>query len=125
MAHRRSKGSEDPPPRLRPATTPEEREKQLVALAMDLVEERMLAGTATSQETTHFLKLGSTREKLEQARLGKEIELQAAKVDQIASQGRMEELYKGAIDAMRTYGGKESSPEEELYDENLFRTETD
>lgn len=117
MAHRRSKPSEDPPPRLRPATTPEERENQLIALSMDLVEERMLAGTATSQETTHFLKLGSTREKLEQARLRQENELLTAKIEQIASQGRIEELYKGAIDAIRAYGGREPEAEEEQFDD--------
>lgn len=117
MAHRRTKGIDDPPPRLRPATTPEDRENQLISLAMDLVEERMLAGTATSQETTHFLKLGSTREQLEQARLRRENELLTAKVDQLAQQGRIEELYKGAIDAIRSYGGKEPLAEEEQFDD--------
>lgn len=114
MAHRRTKGSEDPPPRLRPATTPEERENQLIALAMDLVEKRMLAGTATSQETTHFLKLGSTREQLEQKKLAQENELLSAKAEQIASQGRMEELYVNAIEAMSAYRG---SSIEETFDD--------
>lgn len=96
----------------------------MIALAYDLVEERMLKGTATSQEVTHFLKLGSSREKLEKERLKEENKLLAAKVEQIASQGRMEELYQGAIEAMSTYKGNVVEEEEPPYDDqDLFRTQ--
>ena len=91
----------------RPAITPEGRESQLVDLAMDLVEKRMRNGTATSQEVTHFLKLGSSREHLEQERLRHENELTAMKMEMLASQGRQEELYKEALIAMSTYQGRE------------------
>lgn len=91
---------------LKPATTLEGRENQLVSLAIDLVEKRMRAGTATSQEVTHFLKLGSTREILEQRRLEHEIALQAAKVEAIQSNQKMEVLYTQAINAMREYSGQ-------------------
>jgi hypothetical protein len=92
---------------LRPATTPEGRESQLVALAFDLVEKRIREGTATSQEVTHFLKLGSSREQLEQQRLHHENELLEVKREAMKSQARMEETYKNALDAMRRYSGQD------------------
>lgn len=91
----------------RPATTPEGRENQLISLASDLAERQLTAGSASAQVITHFLKLGSTREKLEQERLQRENLLLSAKVEQIASGQRIEELYKTALDAMRSYAGRE------------------
>lgn len=93
--------------RSRPATTPEGRESQLVALAMDLAEKRLRSGSATSQEVTHFLKLGSSREQLEQERLRHENELLEVKRKAIESQDRVEQRYKEALDAMRAYSGQE------------------
>ena len=93
----------------RPATTPEGRENQLVSLASDLAERQLIAGNASAQVITHFLKLGSTREKLEQERLHRENLLLSAKVDQIASSKRIEELYETALNAMRAYSGREMS----------------
>lgn len=101
----RPRGGGDSRP-LRPATTPEGREAQLVSLAFDLVEQRIRDGTATSQEVTHFLKLGSSREQLEQQRLEHENQLLQVKREAIESQARVEELYKSALDAMRTYSGQ-------------------
>ena len=93
-------------PRKRPpATTPEGRENQLISLAMDLVEKRLLAGTASSQETTHFLKLGSTKERLEKDILEKQKDLITAKTESIQSAKRVEELYMEALSAMRSYAG--------------------
>lgn len=92
----------------RPATTPEGRENQLISLAADLAEKQLIEGTASSQVITHFLKLSSTREKLEQERLQRENLLLSAKVDQIASGKRIEELYENALNAMRTYNGQET-----------------
>ena len=95
----------------RPATTPENRENQLVSLAVDLAERQMVEGTASAQVITHYLKLGSTRESLEQDRLKKENELLSAKVEQMASAKRVEELYEEALNAMRNYAGL--GPEDE------------
>ena len=90
----------------RSATTPEARENQLVAAAVDLAEKQILAGTASSQVITHYLKLGSTREKLEQERLVQENELLAARREALAAAGRVEELYGKALNAMRLYAGQ-------------------
>lgn len=99
-----------------PATTPEAREHQLIALAIDRAEQQLIEGTASSQVITHYLRLGSTREKLEQARLAKENELLDAKQRALDAAGRIEELYKTALDAMRSYSGREVSEDSEDYD---------
>lgn len=90
--------------RLKPALTPEGREKQLISLAYDLVEKRLREGTATSQETTHFLRLGSLNAGLERDILKAKKEKLDAEVDAIHSQKRVEELYANALKAMRSYG---------------------
>lgn len=92
--------------RRKPATTPEARENQMVSLAVDLAEEQIRNGTASSQVVTHFLKLGSTRERLEQERLEHENQLTQVKIEALESQTRIEELYKDAIGAMRSYTGE-------------------
>jgi len=89
------------------ATTLDGREQQLVALAVDEAERQIRAGTASAQVVTHFLKLGSTREKLEQERIAHENELLVAKREALASQARVEELYSKALGAMRQYSGQD------------------
>lgn len=89
----------------RPALTPEQRENQMIALSMDLVERRLREGTASSSETVHFLKLASTKEKLEREKEKEEIKLLRAKTESLESMGRIENLYAEAITAMRRYGG--------------------
>lgn len=101
-------------PRMRPATTDEGREGQLISLAYDLAEKQFRDGTASSQVTTHFLKAGSRREKLEQRRLENENLLLSAKIEQIHSAKRIEELYENALSAMKAYSGE---PERDPYDD--------
>ena len=91
--------------KIRPALTPEARENQLISIAYDLVEKRLLEGTASSQETTHFLKLATTKAKLEKEILEKQKELLAAKTESIKSAKRVEELYSKALKAMQNYQG--------------------
>lgn len=88
----------------------------MVALAYDLVEKRIREGTATSQEVTHFLKLGSSRELLEQQRLTYENKLTEAKIESMASQSRIEDLYREAILAMNTYQGRPRTVDDEEFD---------
>jgi hypothetical protein len=101
----------DAKPARPPATTPEAREKQLIAAAVDLAEKQILDGKASSQVIVHYLKLGSTRERLEQTRIATENKLSEAKVEQLASAGRIEELYRNALTAMRQYGGQQVEDE--------------
>lgn len=91
---------------MRPALTPEARENQMISLAVNLAEQQLRDGTASSQVITHYLKLGSTREKLEHELKMKELELMQAKTEQIKSTQRSEELMKQAINAFRSYAGQ-------------------
>lgn len=106
MADRRRTEPNDERSHRPPATTPEARENQLISLAVDLAEQQILEGTASAQVITHYLKLGSSREKLEQHRIVLENELVQAKTEAIASHKKMEELYEEAIIAMRSYSGQ-------------------
>lgn len=92
-------------PRRPPARTPEERENRMISLATDLAERQLEEGSATAQVITHYLKLGSSRERLEQEKLQRENELLATKAEMMASARRVEELYATALDAMRSYAG--------------------
>ena len=99
--------------KIRPALTPEARENQLIALAVDLVQQRLLDGSASSQETTHFLKLGSMKNQLEMEKLREENKLLKAKTESIQSAKRVEELYAEAINAMRRYSGNSNTNADE------------
>lgn len=114
----RPEPSEPTPRRTRPARTPQEREDELIGLAVDLTERQMRDGTASSQVITHYLKLGSSREKLEQERIANENLLVAAKIEALASQKRVEELYQQALVAMRSYQGQPLPPEEHDFDDD-------
>ena len=101
---------------MRPALTPENREQQLISLAVDLVEKRLREGTASSQETTHFLKLATSKAKVEKEILEKQRDLIAAKTEAMQSQKRSEELFEEAIKAFRGYSGQ-GRVEDDEYDE--------
>ena len=102
--------------RIRPGLTPESREDQLVALAINLAEQQLLDGTASSQVISHFLKIGSTKERIEREILKEQKDLIKAKTEVLKSEKRTEELYDEAIKAMRRYSGQEviNDDEEEL-----------
>jgi len=101
------KRSERPKKRGAAAKTVEARETELIGMAVDLAAEQLSAGTASSQVITHFLKLGTMRAKLEMEKLQQENKLLEAKTEALASTKRIEELYKEALDAMRSYQGQE------------------
>lgn len=98
---------------IRPALTPEARENQLIYLATDLAEKQLREGTASSQVITHYLKLGSTKEKIEKEILEKQKDLITAKTEALQSTKRIEELYANAISAMKRYSNSDISDEED------------
>lgn len=100
-------------PRRRPAISPEAREAQLVDLAMKLVEQRLMDGTASSQETTHFLKLASPKAKLENERLIEENKLLRARTEALEKQKQDSINYEEVIRALRSYNGQ--GDEDEYY----------
>ena len=117
MATRRR--SEDEPPRTRraPAKTPEASENRMINLATDLAEKQLVAGTASAQVISHYIKLGSSRERLEQERLRRENLVLEAKADMMASAKKTEEMYKEALSAMRSYAGQDPQSLEDDYED--------
>jgi len=91
---------------LPPALTPEARENQLIALATDLAERQLREGTASAQVITHYLKMGSMKERLEKEIMAEQKKLLEAKTEALQSSKHIEELYAGAIDAMKKYSGE-------------------
>lgn len=114
MAKLRASNSPESLPPLRPALTPEAREGQMISLAEQLAEKQLRDGTASSQVITHYLKLGSTKERIEREILEKQKELITAKTEALQSAKRVEELYSKAITAMRRYSGAGNAEEEEI-----------
>lgn len=108
MAEPRMSGSSRRPP----ATTPDGREQQLIGYAVDLAEQQLLDGSASAQVITHYLKLGTTRERLEQEKLRRENILLESRANALASEARVEELMKEAVAAMRGYAGQDVDDEE-------------
>lgn len=104
-----------PKPR-RPALSPDAREQQMIAYAMDLVEERLRNGTASSQETTHFLKLATAKAQLEKEILQEQKKLIVAKTEDIEGRKESKAMFEAAIKAMRTYNGRDDVDE----DTNIF-----
>lgn len=92
--------------RSRPALSPEARENQMIDLAMDLAEQQLRDGTASSQLITEFVKRGSTKARIEKEILAEQRELIAAKTEALQSQKRIEELYSEALAAMKRYNGQ-------------------
>lgn len=99
----------------RPALSPEARENQMIALAVDLAEYQLREGTASSQVITHYLKLGTTKYELEKEKLRKENNVLEAKAKSYASSEEIKQLYDNAIKAMRSYGGYGSDEDYEDY----------
>lgn len=98
--------------KIAPARTPEQREAQLINLAMDSAEEMLKNKRASSQVVTHFLKLGTLRNQLEIEKLRKDTELSNAKIKSMELQQRSDEKYEAALNAFRRYEGEEYDDEE-------------
>lgn len=113
MAKRANNTNETNKKKMRPATTPEAREQQLIALAVDLAEKQLMEGTASSQVISHFLKLATEKERLEKEILKSKQELMKAQTENLQAAKRMEELYANAIKAMQHYSGHDNPDEED------------
>lgn len=101
--------------KMRPGLTPEARENQMISLAMDLAEQQLRDGTASSQLITEFVKRGSTKARLEKEIMEEQKQLMAAKTEALQSAKRIEELYTEAISAMRKYSGHGGDDDEIEY----------
>lgn len=110
MAKRKSESTAR---KFRPALDPDSRENQLISLAMDVAEQQMLDGTASPQLISHFLKLGSSRNRYEMRKLQREVDLLEAKKESLESAQRVEAMYAEAMAAMRSYSGSDEVVEDD------------
>lgn len=104
-----------PARRTRPALTPEARENEMIALAVDLAEEQLRNGTASSQVITHYLKLGSSKERIEKEMLEKQKELLTAKTESLQAAKKAEEGYEKVLEALKLYNGFEDDDYSDIY----------
>lgn len=114
MAKVRNTNSSNSQKKMRPALTPESRENQMISLAVDLAEQQLRDGTASSQVITHYLKLASSEQKHKIEKLQRENELLRAKTESLQSQQRTEEMIAEAMKAFRNYSGQ--GDPDEYYD---------
>lgn len=103
-----------------PALDPDAREKQMIALSEDLAEQRIRDGSASSQLLIHYLKLGSSRERVEKERLKNENELLKAKVKDLESSRRTEQLFEEALKVFGIYKGEQEPEEYEDQDDYRY-----
>lgn len=114
MGNTRQK-KEEPKRQRQPARTPEQREQQIISAAVDLVEKQIQTGEVSAQVLSHYIKLSTSRNRLEEEKLKNENLLLAARVSQIESEAGRESLYQEAIDAMKIYSGQ-AEEDEDTYD---------
>lgn len=93
------------PRKIATALTPEARENQMISLAMDLAEQQLIDGTASSQVISHFLKIGTAKFQYECEKIKQETELLKSRKDDIDSGRKAEERYAEVIAAMKKYSG--------------------
>jgi hypothetical protein len=117
MASTKRSSSNQPDTGRPPARSPQERENQLVEAAVDLAEKQLRSGEASAQVITHYLKLGSSRERLEQQRLKNEVALLETKREVLESEKRVETLIADALRAMQIYSGNADPNQDSEYDD--------
>lgn len=97
--------SSKPSSPVRPPVSLEAQENLMISLAVQCAEKQLRDGTASSQVITHYLKLGSTKERIEKEILEKQKELIEAKTKNINSNSEAKELYANALAAFKLYSG--------------------
>ena len=116
--YQKKNSNEEKQNRPKSPTTPDGKEKQMIAYAMDLAEEQLRNGKASSQLITHFLKLGTENAKLERLKLEQESRLLAAKVETLKNAEEKDVDYSKVIKALKHYQGQPTEEDEEDYYED-------
>lgn len=97
---------------LRPPVSLEAQENLMISLAVQCAEKQLRDGTASSQVITHYLKLGSSKDRIEKEILEKQKELIEAKTKTLNSNNEAKELYNQALVAFRKYSGANDGDDE-------------
>jgi len=99
-------------------TSSDSREKVMIDLAMDAVEERIRSGKASASEYVHFLKLGTEQAKLEREKLRQENKLLEAKTQSIEQSAEMREIIDKAMELFSVYHGDVEYEDEDYEEEH-------
>lgn len=99
-------------------TSSDSREKVMIDLAMDAVEERIRSGKASASEYVHFLKLGTEQAKLEREKLRQENKLLEAKTQSIEQSAEMREIIDKAMEMFSIYHGDVEYEDEDYEEEH-------
>lgn len=83
------------------------REQQMIGLAVDLAEQKLRDGTATSQIIEHYLKLAATKTTLDIELAKQQLMLMQAKTEAINADNSAKRDYEEVLRAFRSYGGDE------------------
>ena len=86
----------------------------MISLAVNLAEKQLREGSASSQVIVHFLKLGTTRERLEEEKLRHETAVLEAKRDSLTKNGQIQDLMDNALEAFRSYSGNSNGGETDV-----------
>ena len=84
----------------------------MIALAVEQAEKMLREGTAPTQVVLHYLKLGASREKMEQELIAKQLELANAKIESLQAAKDRNDMYKAAMEAFMSYQSPSLHPEE-------------
>jgi hypothetical protein len=90
---------------MRPGLSPEADENQLISLSIDAAKKMLIEGNAPTSIVLHYLKLATTRERMEREMMETQKELMEAKKQALESQAKVEQLYAEAMKAMQRYSG--------------------
>jgi hypothetical protein len=102
---KKAASSSDSSSPLRPPVSLEAQENLMISLAVQCAEKQLRDGTASSQVITHYLKLGSSEERIKRRILEKEEALIEAKTKNLNSNSEAKELYNKALVAFKKYSG--------------------
>lgn len=89
----------------RPSLDPDVNETQMIALAEANARRQLEEGTASAQVICHYLKLGSSRARLEKEILEKQASLMDAKTESIKATANADELFTNALEVFKRYSG--------------------
>lgn len=105
-------------PRKSSAKTSEQREAEMINLAMELSEQKLRDGTAPAPLVMMFAKAGLKRQQLEDSKLESEVHMLRAKVADMERAGQSNEKLDRVFRALRTYQGMPVDPDEEQYEDD-------
>lgn len=96
-----------------PSRTPEGRMNQLINLAVNLAEDKLIDGTASSQIISLLLGLATTKAELELEKMKSDLRLADAKIESMQVQQKSSELYEEVVEMFKKYNGVQDEEDDD------------